>query len=142
MQAALPPTAKTIAETSEFNLILMTEDADVMKAAVDAAGFKRPLMYAATEANLDDFGALAKDNRSAPGGQGRFRGSTDPLDRKTDGNGAERSLSSIRVPGKSRRLWKTRSPSGGRHLKTATGPLGFPPSPFPVKWPPTWTWKP
>ena len=54
--------AKTIAETSEFNLILMTEDADVMKAGVDACGFKRPLLYAATADNADAMGALAKDN--------------------------------------------------------------------------------
>jgi acetyl-CoA decarbonylase/synthase complex subunit gamma len=55
-------TAKKIAETSEFNLILMSEDADVMKAGVEACGFKRPLLYAATEANVDTYGALAKEN--------------------------------------------------------------------------------
>ena len=54
--------AKTIAETSEFNLVLMSENADVMKAGIEASGFKRPLIYAATEANADDFGALAKDS--------------------------------------------------------------------------------
>jgi acetyl-CoA decarbonylase/synthase complex subunit gamma len=53
--------AKQIAETSEFNLILMTEKADVMKAGVAAAGFKRPLLYAATAANADAMGALAKE---------------------------------------------------------------------------------
>jgi len=54
--------AKTIAETSEFNLVLMSENADVMKAGIEAGKFKRPLIYAATEANADDFGSLAKDN--------------------------------------------------------------------------------
>jgi acetyl-CoA decarbonylase/synthase, CODH/ACS complex subunit gamma len=54
--------AKTIAETSEFNLVLMSENADVMKAGIEASKFKRPLIYAATEGNADDFGALAKDN--------------------------------------------------------------------------------
>jgi len=54
--------AKTIAETSEFNLVLMSESTDVMKAGIEASKFKRPLIYAATEANADDFGALAKDN--------------------------------------------------------------------------------
>jgi acetyl-CoA decarbonylase/synthase, CODH/ACS complex subunit gamma len=54
--------AKTIAETSEFNLVLMSENADVMKAGIEASKFKRPLIYAATEANADDFGVLAKDN--------------------------------------------------------------------------------
>jgi acetyl-CoA decarbonylase/synthase complex subunit gamma len=60
--AAFGAVAKQIAETSEFNLVLMTEDLAVMKAGVEAAGFKRPLMYAATEANADDFGALALEN--------------------------------------------------------------------------------
>jgi len=53
--------AKKIAETSEFNLVLMTEDPGVMKAAVDTCGFKRPLMYAATDNNVADLGALAKE---------------------------------------------------------------------------------
>jgi acetyl-CoA decarbonylase/synthase, CODH/ACS complex subunit gamma len=60
--AAFGAVAKQIAETSEFNVILMTEDLAVMKAGVEAAGFKHPLMYAATEANADDFGALALEN--------------------------------------------------------------------------------
>jgi acetyl-CoA decarbonylase/synthase complex subunit gamma len=40
----------------------MTEDAEVMKAGIEATKFKRPLMYAATEATADAFGALAKEN--------------------------------------------------------------------------------
>ena len=60
--AAFAAVAKQIAETSEFNVILVTEDAAVMKAGVEACGFKRPLMYAATEANADDFGAIALEN--------------------------------------------------------------------------------
>ncbi len=59
---AFANTAKKIAETSEFNLVLMTEDPEVMKAAIAVCAFKRPLMYAATEANIDAYGALAKDN--------------------------------------------------------------------------------
>ena len=59
---AFAKVAKTIAETSEFNLILMSDKADVMKAGVDASKFKKPLMYAATEANVDAFGAMAKEN--------------------------------------------------------------------------------
>lgn len=54
--------AKTIAEKSEFNLILMSEDGDVIGAAVETAGFKRPLIYAATDANADTFGKIALDN--------------------------------------------------------------------------------
>ena len=59
---AFARTAKKIAETSEFNLALMTEDAAVMKAGIEACAFKKPLMYAATEANLDEYSALAKEN--------------------------------------------------------------------------------
>jgi acetyl-CoA decarbonylase/synthase, CODH/ACS complex subunit gamma len=58
---AFAAVAKKIATESEFNLVLMTEDAAVMKAGIDAAGFKRPLLYAATQANADEFGALAKE---------------------------------------------------------------------------------
>ncbi len=54
--------AKLIAELSEFNLILMSENKDVMEAAIKVTKFKNPLIYAATEANIDDFGKLAKDN--------------------------------------------------------------------------------
>ncbi len=60
--AAFGQKAKMIAETSEFNLVLMTEKEDVMKAGIEAAGFKRPLLYAATEATADAFGKLAKEN--------------------------------------------------------------------------------
>ena len=59
---AFARTAKTIATTSEFNLVLMTETPAVMKAALEVAGFKRPLLYAATAANLAEMGALAKEN--------------------------------------------------------------------------------
>ena len=60
--AAFGARAKQIAETSEFNLILMSESADVMQAGVEACAFKRPLIYAATDATADAFGELAKAN--------------------------------------------------------------------------------
>ncbi len=60
--AAFGAVAKQVAETSEFNVILMSEDVDVMKAGVEAAGFKRPLVYGATAANIDAMGELAKAN--------------------------------------------------------------------------------
>ncbi|MBU0970128.1 MAG: acetyl-CoA decarbonylase/synthase complex subunit gamma [Proteobacteria bacterium] len=59
--AAFAAVAGKIAKESEFNLVLMTEDLGVMKAGIEAAGFKRPLLYAATAANVDEMGALAKD---------------------------------------------------------------------------------
>ena len=61
-KAAFASLAKNIAEKSEFNLILMSEDADVISAAVETAGFKRPLIYAATDATADAFGKIALDN--------------------------------------------------------------------------------
>ncbi len=59
---AFAQVAKKIAGTSEFNLILMTENTEVMKAGIEACGFKRPLMYAATAENVDAYAALAKEN--------------------------------------------------------------------------------
>jgi len=61
-KGAFAKAAKTIVETSEFNVILMTESADAMKAGIEACGVKKPLMYAATAANIDEFGAIAKEN--------------------------------------------------------------------------------
>ena len=61
-QAAFAEKAKLVAETSEFNLVLMSDNIDVMKAGIEAAKFKRPLLYAATADNVDAFGALAKEN--------------------------------------------------------------------------------
>lgn len=53
--------AGKISQESEFGLILMTGDIDVMKAGVDASAFKKPLLYAADKANADAMGALAKE---------------------------------------------------------------------------------
>jgi acetyl-CoA decarbonylase/synthase complex subunit gamma len=61
-KGAFAAAAKTIAETSEFNLVLISEDVEVMTAGVEACAFKRPLIYAATEANVDAMGELAKAN--------------------------------------------------------------------------------
>jgi acetyl-CoA decarbonylase/synthase, CODH/ACS complex subunit gamma len=58
---AFAAVAEKIAKESEFNLVLMTQDAAVMKAGIEKAGFKRPLLYAATQANADEFGAMAKE---------------------------------------------------------------------------------
>ncbi|RPI11862.1 MAG: acetyl-CoA decarbonylase/synthase complex subunit gamma, partial [Acidobacteriales bacterium] len=59
--AAFAAAAKKIAEESEFNLILMTDKVDVMKAAVEICAFKKPLLYAATVQNAEDMGKLAKE---------------------------------------------------------------------------------
>jgi acetyl-CoA decarbonylase/synthase complex subunit gamma len=59
--AAFAAAAKKIAETSEFNLVLMTDKADVMKAALEGCAFKKPLLYAATAQNAEAMGKLAKE---------------------------------------------------------------------------------
>jgi acetyl-CoA decarbonylase/synthase complex subunit gamma len=60
--SAFAAAAKKIAAESEFNLILMSDNIDSMKAAVGETGFKKPLLYAATQENADDMGNLAKEN--------------------------------------------------------------------------------
>jgi acetyl-CoA decarbonylase/synthase, CODH/ACS complex subunit gamma len=59
--AAFAAAAKKIAAESEFNLVLMTESVDAMKATVEACAFKKPLLYAATAANAEEMGSLAKE---------------------------------------------------------------------------------
>jgi len=60
--AAFGAAAGKIAKESEFNLVLMSDKVDVLKAGVEAAGFKKPLLYAATAENADDLGSLAKES--------------------------------------------------------------------------------
>jgi acetyl-CoA decarbonylase/synthase complex subunit gamma len=60
--AAFSAAAKKIAEESEFGLILMSDKPGIMKAAVEACAFKRPLLYAASAENVDDMGSLAKES--------------------------------------------------------------------------------
>ena len=53
--------AKKIAGESEFGLVLMSDKVDVMKAAVDACAFKKPVLYAATVDNAEEMGNLSKE---------------------------------------------------------------------------------
>lgn len=53
--------AKKIATESEFGLVLMSDKVEVLKAGAEASLLKRPVLYAATEANADAVGALAKE---------------------------------------------------------------------------------
>ena len=59
---AFAKVAKKIADTSEFNLVLMSDDPASMKAAIEATKQKRPLIYAATDKNVATYGALASEN--------------------------------------------------------------------------------
>lgn len=58
---AFASAAKKIAEESEFGLVLMSDNVEVLKEALNGCAFKRPLLYAATKENADDMGALAKE---------------------------------------------------------------------------------
>lgn len=59
--AAFAGVAKKIAEESEFGLVLMTDNLEAMKTAVDGCAFKKPLLYAATADNVEEMGNLAKE---------------------------------------------------------------------------------
>ena len=61
-EASFAAAAKKIAEESEFNLILMCDNMDAMKAGVEACAFKKPIIYAATKDNADDMGNIAKES--------------------------------------------------------------------------------
>ena len=53
--------AKKVCDESNFCLVLMSEDVNVMKAGLEAAIERKPVIYAATKDNADDMGALAKE---------------------------------------------------------------------------------
>jgi acetyl-CoA decarbonylase/synthase complex subunit gamma len=52
---------KKVVSESNFCLVLMSDDVDVMKEGIEAAGERKPVIYAATKENVDDMGALAKE---------------------------------------------------------------------------------
>ncbi|MFP5212004.1 MAG: acetyl-CoA decarbonylase/synthase complex subunit gamma, partial [Acidobacteriota bacterium] len=53
--------AKKVSDGTGASLILMSDNVDSLKEAVCELGSKKPLIYAATAANADVVGALAKD---------------------------------------------------------------------------------
>lgn len=57
--AALVDRAK---QGSDLGIILMSDKADILAAAVKVCAERKPLLYAATKDNLDQVAALAKDN--------------------------------------------------------------------------------
>jgi acetyl-CoA decarbonylase/synthase complex subunit gamma len=57
--AALVTRAK---QGSDLGIILMSDNADILAAAVKVCAERKPLLYAATKDNLDQIAALAKDN--------------------------------------------------------------------------------
>ncbi|MBN3038185.1 MAG: acetyl-CoA decarbonylase/synthase complex subunit gamma [Candidatus Omnitrophica bacterium] len=52
---------KKVLSASDFNLILMCEDAAIIKAAAEAAKQRRPLLYAANKDNAEDMAKVAKE---------------------------------------------------------------------------------
>jgi len=54
--------AKRVSDGTGASLILMSDDVEAMKSAVSGLREKKPLIYAATAANADAMGALAKES--------------------------------------------------------------------------------
>jgi acetyl-CoA decarbonylase/synthase complex subunit gamma len=52
---------KKVLDGSDAALMLMSDKAEVLKAGAEAAKGRQPLLYAATPANADSFGVLAKE---------------------------------------------------------------------------------
>ncbi|MBN2418240.1 MAG: acetyl-CoA decarbonylase/synthase complex subunit gamma [Deltaproteobacteria bacterium] len=59
---AFSEAAEKIACESEFNLILMSSNMDVLGAGIKVSAFKKPLLYAATIENADEMGSLAGES--------------------------------------------------------------------------------
>jgi acetyl-CoA decarbonylase/synthase complex subunit gamma len=130
--AAFAATAKKIASDSEFNLVLMTEDVDVMKAGVEAAGFKRPLLFGATEANVDAMGALAKENDLPLGVKAASVDALIPLTTKLTGMG----LKDLVIDSGSREIKQALEDQVAIRraaLKAGNKALGFPTITFPCE---------
>ena len=54
---------KKVVEKTDRGIILMTENAELMTAAVEVAAERKPLLYAATADNADAMGKLAKEKK-------------------------------------------------------------------------------
>ena len=53
---------KKVLAKSQLNLILMSEEAEIIKAAAETAKERRPLLYAATKDNVEAMAKIAKEN--------------------------------------------------------------------------------
>ncbi len=53
--------AKKMAEETEFGLILISDNVETIRAGAEASALKKPLLYAATNANVEEMGNLAKE---------------------------------------------------------------------------------
>ncbi len=59
---AFADAAGKIARESEFGLILMSDNIDVLREGVGVSAFKKPLLYAAKIENVDEMGVLARES--------------------------------------------------------------------------------
>ncbi|MFO7459251.1 MAG: acetyl-CoA decarbonylase/synthase complex subunit gamma [Desulfatiglandales bacterium] len=130
--ASFAAAAKKIAEESEFNLILMSENVDAMKAAVEVCGFKKPLLYAATEKNVESMGALAKEKGLPLAVKGGGMDSLIALSDKLTGMGLKDLVldSGAREP---KQLFQDQVAIRRAPLKAGNRSLGFPTITFPCE---------
>jgi acetyl-CoA decarbonylase/synthase complex subunit gamma len=63
-------TEKVLADAPDASIILMTEDADSMAAAAKLCGDRNPLLFGATDGNVDAMAGVAKDTGYALGCKG------------------------------------------------------------------------
>jgi acetyl-CoA decarbonylase/synthase complex subunit gamma len=138
--AAFAAAAKKIAEESEFNLVLMSDKADVMKAAVDACAFKKPLMYAATAQNAEAMGKLAKEKGLPLAVKADNLQNLMALSDKLTAMGLKDLVldSGSRDP---KQVLQDQVAIRRAPLKAGNRSLGFRPLRSPVRWRATWTWK-
>lgn len=129
---AFAAAAQKIAKESEFNLVLMTDDLDVMKAAVEKTAFKRPLLYAATADNADDMGALAKENDLPLAVKADSVDALQPLTEKLTGMGLK-DLVLDSGAGEIKQALEDQIGIRRAALKASNKALGFPTITFPCK---------
>ena len=130
--AAFAGIAKKIAEESEFGLVLMTDNMDAMKAAVDGCAFKKPLLYAATAGNVEDMGNLAKETGLPLAVRGENVDELIALSDKLTGMG----LKDLVLDSGAREikaLFQDQVAMRRAPLKTANKSLGFPTITFPCE---------
>jgi len=129
---AFANTAKIVAETSEFNPILMTEDPDVMKEGAAASKIKRPLLYGANASNIDAMGALAKEMNMPVGVKAESVDALQGLTKKLSGMG----IKDIVIDSGSREIKQSLEDQVGIRrsaLKQNNRDLGYPTITFPCE---------
>ena len=139
--AAFAAAAKKIASESEFNLVLMSDKVDVLKAGVEAAGFKRPLLYAATPDNAEEMGNLAKESGLPLAVKADDVEGLMALTDKLAGMGLKDLVldSGAREP---KQLFEDEVAIRRAALKAGNRAWAFPPSHSPARWRAIWMWRP